>query len=239
MINQKLVVDHWRSSLERDARIQVDDFLQPAIAELLHDCLRDQVPWSLQVEGTSDRTVIEHEPYARMSDEQRLALYLDVAASAREAAADDDGFRFAYDSYMMVEAYKDGLDPHLPLHRVLEFLNSPPYIGFLHALTGDTRIRRVSAQATRYRIGQFLRRHSDINSKEGRLFAYVINLSRDWQADWGGLLQFIGADGRVTDTFLPRWNTLSLFKVPADHVVTMVMPWASRDRYAITGWLLL
>ncbi len=239
MINPLIDVEHWRSRLDRDGRIQVDDFLQPAAARLLHECLRDQVSWSLQVEGPSDITVIEHDAYARMSDEERLALYLDVGASARQTEPGDDGFRFAYDSFMMVEAYKDGIDPHLPLHRVLEFLNSPPYIGFLHALTGDARVRRVSAQATRYRIGQFLRRHSDINSKEGRLFAYVINLSEDWQADWGGLLQFVGADGRVADTFLPRWNTLSLFKVPADHVVTMVMPWARRERYAITGWLLL
>lgn len=139
---------------------------------------------------------------------------------------------------MMVTAYKEGRDPGLLLHRVLELFNSPDYLGFVQALTGDARIRRVNAQATRYRPGHFLRWHTDEDHDEGRLYAYVLNLSRQWQADWGGLLQFIDADGQVMGTFLPRWNTLSLFAVPAGHAVSLVAPWAREDRLAITGWFL-
>jgi len=36
-----------------------------------------------------------------------------------------------------------------------------------------------------------------------------------------------------------RWNTLSLFAVPAGHAVSLVAPWAAQDRLAVTGWLLL
>lgn len=67
----------------------------------------------------------------------------------------------------------------------------------------------------------------------------MLNLSCAWNADWGGLLQFIDDDGRVLDSFLPRWNTLSLFAVPAGHAVSRVAPWAGQERLAITGWLLL
>ena len=35
---------------------------------------------------------------------------------------------------------------------------------------------------------------------------------------------------------MPRYNTLSLFKVPAPHVVSLVAPWAQAPRLAITGW---
>lgn len=233
MINEALDVVRWRDRLHAHGRVQVDGFLQPDAAERLHRCLADEVPWTLAVrDGTGARTVPAAD-YAAMPEADVDALLRDTARGARAGE-----FRFAYDSYMMVRAYKEGRDPHLALHRVLEFLNAPPYLGFCQALSGDARIRRVDAQATRYRAGHFLRRHSDEDTREGRLYAYVINLSRDWQADWGGLLQFVDADGRVTDTFLPRWNTLSLFAVPADHVVTMVMPWAEQDRYAITGWWL-
>jgi SM-20-related protein len=163
-------------------------------------------------------------------------LFADTAASAGQEG--DDGFRFAYDSYMMVRAYQERRDPGLLLHRVLELFNSPDYLSFARHLTGDTRIRRINAQATRYRPGQFLRHHNDEELDEGRLYAYVLNLSRGWQADWGGLLQFIGSDGRVQDTFLPIWNTLSLFAVPAGHAVSLVAPWAGDDRLSITGWML-
>jgi Rps23 Pro-64 3,4-dihydroxylase Tpa1-like proline 4-hydroxylase len=70
------------------------------------------------------------------------------------------------------------------------------------------------------------------------LFAYVINLSRDWQADWGGLLQFIDESGAVSETFMPRWNTLSLFRVPQGHAVSLVAPWARAPRLALTGWFM-
>ena len=129
-------------------------------------------------------------------------------------------------------------DPGLVLHRVLELFNSPDYIAFVRALTGDARIRRANAQATRYQPGHFLRYHTDEEHSEGRLYAYVLNFSRHWQADWGGLLQFIDEDGQVLETFLPQWNTLSLFAVPAGHAVSLVAPWAQQDRLAITGWLL-
>jgi Rps23 Pro-64 3,4-dihydroxylase Tpa1-like proline 4-hydroxylase len=116
--------------------------------------------------------------------------------------------------------------------------NSSGYIALAQALTGDARIRRVNAQATRYRPGQFLRYHTDVDSSEGRLYAYVLNLTPAWNADWGGLLQFIDDGGNVIDAFLPRFNTLSLFAVPAGHAVSMVAPWAGQDRLAITGWWL-
>ena len=103
---------------------------------------------------------------------------------------------------------------------------------------GDARVRRMNAQATRYRAGHFLKLHDDFNAEEGRLYAYVINLTREWKADWGGLLQFLDAEGRVIDTLMPRWNSLSIFRVPAPHVVSLVAPWAEGERLAVTGWML-
>jgi Rps23 Pro-64 3,4-dihydroxylase Tpa1-like proline 4-hydroxylase len=64
----------------------------------------------------------------------------------------------------------------------------------------------------------------------------VINLGHDWQADWGGLLQFFDESGQVTESFVPRYNTLSLFRVPQLHAVSLVAPWAERPRFGITGW---
>lgn len=240
MIDPQFDAAPWRARLQRDGRVQVEDFLQPAAAERLRACLQTEVPWTLALRDADGARTVDHATYAAM-DEAAIQALLTRTATApceREASA-EARFRFAYDSYMMVAAYKQGRDPGLLLHRVLEWFNSPPYIALQRALTGDERVRRVNAQATRYRPGHFLRYHTDIDSSEGRLYAYVLNLTRQWNADWGGLLQFIDDDGRVLDTFLPRWNTLSLFAVPAGHAVSLVAPWAAQERLAITGWLLL
>jgi Rps23 Pro-64 3,4-dihydroxylase Tpa1-like proline 4-hydroxylase len=138
----------------------------------------------------------------------------------------------------MVDAFKEGRDPGLLLHTVLEFLNSPAFLAFARELTGFEQIRRVNAQATRYLPGHFLRRHNDFSSENERLVAYVINLGHDWQADWGGLLQFFDETGQVSESFVPRYNTLSLFRVPQLHAVSLVAPWAEQPRFGITGWFL-
>lgn len=214
--------------------MQIDDYLQPAAAERLRQCLEREVPWTLALRDAEGSRTIDHATYAAMPRDAVAQL---LAATAKEMDA-SRAFRFAYDSYMMIRAYKEQRDPGLLLHRVVELFNSPDYVSFAQHLTGDARIRRVNAQATRYRPGHFLRLHFDEDETEGRLYAYVLNLSRGWQADWGGLLQFIDPDGRIADTFLPRWNTLSLFAVPRGHAVSLVAPWAGGDRLAITGWFL-
>ena len=237
MINPDLDLAFWREQLGQNGRVQVAGYLQPDAAERLRTCLAEEVPWTLALRDAQGARTIDHTTYSALTDEQVQRLFADTAASAGQEG--DDGFRFAYDSYMMVRAYQERRDPGLLLHRVLELFNSPDYLAFARHLTGDTRVRRVNAQATRYRPGQFLRHHNDEELDEGRLYAYVLNLSRSWQADWGGLLQFIGSDGRVQDTFLPIWNTLSLFAVPAGHAVSLVAPWARDDRLSITGWMLM
>ena len=238
MIDPRFDPTPWCALLQRDRRVQVENFLQPEVAERLRACLQTEVPWTLALRDADGARTIDHPTYAAMQAPAVAALLEATAAGAR-AGDREAGFRFAYDSYMMVSAYTQGRDPGLLLHRVLELFNTLEYIALMQSLTGDARVRRVNAQATRYRPGHFLRYHTDIDSTEGRLYAYVLNLSRDWNADWGGLLQFIDDDGRVLDTFLPRWNTLSLFAVPAGHTVSLVAPWAAADRLAITGWLLL
>lgn len=230
MINSDLDIRHWHDELARRGRVQIESFLQPEAAEFLSRLLRDELAWTLAYRRDGVSRVMPHAELAALGAEAERELF---AALAREATG---RYGFVYDSYMMVTAYKEGRDPGLPLHRVTEFFNSPDYLGFIRVLSDDARLRRVSAQATRYRPGQFLKFHDDREDGEGRQYAYVLNLTERWEADWGGLLQFLDEQGRVVETLMPRYNTLSLFRVPAPHLVSLVAPWAQAPRLAITGW---
>lgn len=127
--------------------------------------------------------------------------------------------------------------PRDAVSAVLAFLNGPEFIAFVRAVTGDDRIDFADAQATRYRPGHVLTGHDDTAAGKNRLYAYVLNLTRDWRADWGGMLVFEGADGHIEEGFVPAFNALNLFAVPMRHAVTQVASFASRDRLSITGWL--
>lgn len=232
MIDPGIDLEYWRAELARRTRVQIPGWLAPQAAADLQRCLAAEVPFGLAHRTAEGPVTTRADALASLDDPAREALL----AEARALAATD--YAFAYDAYHMVSAYKEGRDPGLLLHRMLEFMNSPDYLGFARALTGEPRIRRASAQATRYRAGQFLKYHTDIDSLEGRLYAYVVNLSARWEADWGGLLQFIDESGAVVDTFVPRFNSLSLFKVPQGHAVSLVAPWAGEPRLSVTGWFM-
>lgn len=230
MINPQLDLPRWRGELLRTPRIQIPDFLQPQAAEALAHCLEHDVPWHL-----AERSEGESRTSPRGAYPDQAAFDALLARAYARAGSD---YQFAYDSYMLVRAAKEGWDPHLPAHAVFGFFNSPEYISFIRWLTGDATLTHVNAQCTRYRPGQFLMPHDDQDRNEGRRYAYVLNLTRDWRADWGGQLQFLDADDGVVQTLMPRWNSLSLFRVPQRHQVTLVSPWAGRPRHAITGWWL-
>lgn len=231
MISNDIDIDHWRRQLAQRSRVQIPDFLQPEAAEALADELSTRTPWQLAERSSGESRTTPRGAYP--DDASFDALLRQGYARA------GDSYQFAYDSYLLVRAAKEGWDPELLAHHVLRFLNTPMFVEFARHLGSDPLITHASAQCTRYRPGQYLMPHQDQDVQEGRRFAFVINLSREWKPDWGGQLQFIDdASGAVAETFLPRWNSLSLFRVPQTHQVTLVSPWAARPRHAITGWWL-
>lgn len=232
MISNEVEFEPYRLRFARYGRVQVPGFLQDSAAERLHLCLRDQVPWTLAERSDGKARTIAAAEYASMSPEARQALYARAYQEART------GFQFVYDSYMLVRARQEGRDPELMLHVVLDFMNSPEALEFARWFTGIPDIVAANGQATRYLPGQFLTRHDDENHKENRGAAYVINLSKDWNSDWGGLLQFHDAQGGIAETLLPLWNSVSMFKVPQSHSVSLVAPWAGQPRLAFTGWFM-
>lgn len=230
MLNPAVNTDTIRSGLDSRGRIQVHDFLQPDLANRLVQCLTTEVPWSLALHREGQSRRLPPEQYEQMDEEQRARLCRDLALEAKGR------YGFVYESYMMIQAYMNQDDPGLFLHQLTAYLNSEPFLDFARRAIGTPHIRRVSAQATRYRPGHFLRLHTDKVDEEGRIAAYVLNLTPRWGSDFGGLLHFLGADGAVAEVFYPWFNSLSLFKVPVWHFVSPVSPWVEKPRMAITGW---
>ena len=53
---------------------------------------------------------------------------------------------------------------------------------------------------------------------------------------WVACCTFSTNDGAVCETFTPSFNTLTVFRVPAPHVVSYVSPWVTGERLSVTGW---
>jgi len=223
----------YRERLLAQQRVQIPDILDDAYATQFHDALAQESEWELAYQIDDEPKVIAHAEYAAMNPPQRADF---VANCARAAAG---RYAYAFENYSMVNRYNDEARSEHLLRQLVDVFHYEPIIEFIRALTGDAAIKHVRVQATRYLPGHFLRRHDDTGyDAQKRRFAFVFNLGRGWQADWGGLLHFLDEDDRVVDTFVPRYNSLSLFKVPQYHCVSQVAAWAQAPRYALTGWFI-
>lgn len=230
MLNPNLNILQLAADFEPRGRIQIQNVLLPEVAERLYLCLEREVPWGVAyIDGEQSR-LLDAQTIATFTQSDWLNLNNKVQARAANK------FQFIYNSYMMITAYKEKRDPNLVLHGMVEFINAPPFLDFMRQVTGIPDIIKADAQATRYLPGHFLKKHNDSVAHQSRMVAYVLNLTKNWQADWGGLLQFLDDKNVVTETFFPSFNSLVLFRVPMWHLVSYVSPFAKYARYAITGW---
>lgn len=229
-LNPALKPEDYAETYAREGVVQIEEILVPEVAGALADAMERAVDWRLAYSqpdgGSAMLTRAEMAAIGQAGLTQRLQA---VTAQASRR------FAYIYLVYPMVEAYVRGQDPGHPLHALTEFLNSPDFTDFARAVTGETVIK-VDAQASCYRPGHFLNLHDDLDDGHRRA-AYTLGLTRDWRMDWGGQLLFHDARGDVARGFAPRFNVLTLFKVPMQHSVATVAPYAAAPRLTIAGWL--
>lgn len=223
--------DALRESFAARGRVVVHDLLAPDFAAALYACLRAWPRWALVTRVQGRHRNFDAAALASIPAEDRAQLDALIAAEARK------GLQYLYERYPLHDVdYVPEPGPP-PLDRFRALLRGGPFIELTRRITGLDGIAFGDGQATRYRKGHFLTLHDDIEPGKRRLVAYVLSLTPEWAADYGGQLQFVGADGQVEESVLPRFNTLSLFRVPCTHLVSAVAPFVEHARLSITGWL--
>jgi SM-20-related protein len=228
-INPKLDTELLGQSFKRDGRVLIRNFFEPTVIEALSQAV-ERIDWALTYRDVHGDRVLNAEQLRALTPEQRSMLVDGIHTVARNE------FQFSFCTDSLVAAAKRGETDLLA--RFMRWMADEQFMSKIRQITGVTDINRVYAQATMYTRGNFLLIHDDHVDAEDRRLAYVINLTRHWRADWGGLLHFTAADGSVIDSFFPHFNSLSLFRVPQSHFVSYVPPFAQGERTAITGWLI-
>lgn len=230
-LNQALDVNALAGELAEKRRLQIRDILDPDSADLIHGILETQTPWWLVYNVGERVDQITPEQLARLHPRQIEQIFQGAVERAQSQ------YQFIYSSYPMVGTYFDPAAPNQPIHRLFEFLNSPPILDWFRRLTGRQDVLWIDAQATLYQPGNFLKSHSDLDPQNRRAAAYVLNFTRGWERDWGGYLQFYNDSHDIELALRPIFNAMNVFLVPTDHSVGIVAPFAPRDRLSVTGWL--
>jgi len=229
-LSPDLDVKALRKAFAKTGRLQIRDVLEPLSAQAMAAALEAETNWMRSVRlksGSFSAPLDGRDPvqpqHARWIEEARVD-------------PDDPAMQYMFDVRRLSAERAFGLDRGDALSAFFDFVNGPEFLAFGKAITGDEPVA-CEAQATRYRPGDLLTIHSDRDSNTRRLSAWVFNLTREWRPEWGGLLLFHDKD-RLVEGIHPWFNSLSLFRVPMDHSVSQVTPFAPRDRMAISGWFL-
>ena len=220
----------YAAEFQRRGRVQIPQFLREEDAQRLYRALAQRVRWNLTVLHDVPRDLTP-EKWAQLTEAQKAHINQEVIEAAKH--------RFE-GRYCTIRLSNHG-EPYggdIPeLAALTRFLNGEPYLAFTRAVTGREDIALTDAQGTLYTPGDFLLEHDDSNTPRRHLAAYILNLTPRWKAEWGGLLQFLDGEGRVSETFVPAWNAINILKVPQPHFVSFVAPYATAGRYSVTGWM--
>lgn len=229
-LNPRLDPDTLAAEFAAKGRLHVGNLLAGDGAGRLLAHLRARDDWTLVINQGEKLFELNRQAQAAMTAEARAQLDQAVYKGARH------GFQFRYETVRIPDEKSARRADDL-LHALADFLNSAETLSFLRHIVGHPDIDLADAQATAYGPGDFLTEHDDEVAGKSRRAAYVLGLTPNWRIDWGGLLQFRGPDGHVAQAYVPRFNGLNLFKVPAAHSVSMVAPFVPYRRYSVTGWL--
>jgi len=224
LVNKDLRIDELTSSFSENGIVRIPSFLENESAGEIREFLKQNVEYknAFFVDG-SNRQASDKE-ISDLSYDTRQKLYRGIHLSAAK------GVGFLYVKHQIID------DSPESLKSILSCLNSKNVIELISSITQNMHLNYADGQATRYRSGDFLTRHTDDILGETRQIAYVLGMTESWHPDWGGLLQFYQQNGTPTKSWSPEFNSLTLFDVKKIHSVTSIAPFADENRYSITGW---
>ncbi|PHS16829.1 MAG: proline hydroxylase [Kangiella sp.] len=225
--NSSLDFNKISTSYAIDKRVQIQNVWDLETANSIRHCLANEVEYvyAYTSKGKNFEATEQQLKSLSNADMNRFTKELHEDAS--------QGIGFVYGRQLI--KLENLAQPSL-LHAVCRYLNSDFLLQKIRDISGFEDISLASAKATRYIPGHFLTRHNDLNAKENRRLAYVLNFTPQWHPDWGGLLQFYQKNGLPRDAWAPVFNSMSLFDVNHIHAVTYIAPYAQTPRYAITGF---
>lgn len=219
-----------RDTLLQQGRVQIHNILRPDDAAALLHCLQHDTPWSLTYYDAKGPGIIEAHNLPKVPTAHMQNLHDQVYHHAQQ------GFGYLYSLFHHdPTTHSDG---HYPaqLKQFFDFLAGDDMLGLIRGLLDEQDVYEVDAQATRFSPGHFLGYHNDLMPGANRRCAYVFNFTPQWRPEWNGYLQFYDQSGNSPAAFKPSFNTLNLFTVPQPHVVTCIPPFATEQRYAVSGW---
>lgn len=222
MLNRDLNIPSLNRVYSQNGALSIQNILEPGIAQELHGALVN-LDWVLEISDYSQSGKLRV-PRRALNKPDDLLSALDTVPHSLNRN----------NLFFMRLCVEDECFNQSALTKLSQFLKSDKFLDTIREITGRKEVTHSWLEATCYDKCCFLGGHKDDHHVDNAI-AFVLNLTPRWQLDWGGLLMLLFPNAPPT-IVPPIWNSLSIFNVPLDHLVSCVSPAAVEKRYSITGW---
>ena len=209
------------------------DYLYPPLAEEIHQCLVNDVPWCFYSSNFEKDKDITPEQLDAMSPAEKEKLIPERPHSY--TANLGSPFKTAQCRLAIKRQLDQGRYVPPVLVTVLKAMNDAPYVEVLKKLTGSDEVAGVSAAASWYKPGHYVTAHRD--DGPARVATQLVTLTKDWQPGWGGKFTLCDNWGRIKKSIEPSFNSLILARPEIWHYVSVVSDEATSKRLTLYGWV--
>ncbi|MBE1298866.1 MAG: hypothetical protein GJ680_03005 [Alteromonadaceae bacterium] len=164
---------------------------------------------------------------ANLTGEKRQALFSQINKQASEGK----GF-----VYGQVPLAADTLsDTHQALKTLLQWINEEDTVDMFKDITGLSQMAFAKCQVARFSQGQFLLKNTLKAENKNSQLGFILDLTPDWDTDWGGLLQLHSTNDMPASAFTPQFNSMIIFNASSAYSVTYLAPFIKYYKYCVMG----
>ena len=229
IINSNIDIEKCKEEFLATGSVFIRDFFIPEYAEILHNFFNHRMPNDWWYSASTGHNGVEYVRNYELSRELILSKRKDANQKMYEGNY----------SYSFLRTMGDHANScYCEECNLRNLLISTEILKFLSEVSDQTMINSSELFASKYEEGCFLSPHHDLKNGD---IGFVLQLTKGWLPQWGGLLHFMTDDrSKVTTTEIPTFNTLTLFHLPDQsgkwHYVSHVNPGVKSSRIAYTGW---
>jgi Rps23 Pro-64 3,4-dihydroxylase Tpa1-like proline 4-hydroxylase len=231
LINSEINPDLLSDEFIKNGSVIIRDFLTDEYANKLHEFFEYGMPkdWWYSVSYPGTNNFVE---YLRDFEHNQEKINIEKSHSDFIFSKNE----FSYHFYRTAGDHVQNC--YCQECEFRNWLNSEELLGFMGKVAGKKFTSYSTMFGSKYSEGCFLSPHHDVNLGS---IGFVLQLTKDWKPQWGGVLHFLNDDlTKIDISETPTFNTLTLFHLPEGegkwHYVSHVNPGVKSNRIAYSGW---
>lgn len=210
--------------------VHIPNFLDPEQAEAVYRSIFDDVKWWYVFMLNGERRWLTGQEYEALPRRQKTEALQSIYAAGR------DGHSYFHLAYPMKESRELKWDPEMFLQDYFDYLDGDDFAAFINSITGKKDAKNLSCEATWFRRDYFRTSYTNLDDSEKATVGFLIDFTKDWKADWGGLTHIHDKDGNLEKAIVPSFNSITIMKADVVRSKTYQASYCGEFNLGINGY---